>query len=176
MSGGAITICLALIASALWLPGLSGLLKLEPPAQSALALASAASVLPLLLGQAWIAWVRGARDRRAGAGHDFTEVNAGLPTAPSGWHVLRRGPPRQQEPKEGDQPCRCSRLSKFSRNPPEQLRRCRGRGRDESLRVRAEHQVRLHQKEMNAAVSDGKITSYRVNAKITFLLDDQATT
>jgi flavin-binding protein dodecin len=31
-------------------------------------------------------------------------------------------------------------------------------------------------KEMNAAVSDGKITSYRVNAKITFLLDDQAAT
>jgi len=63
---GAITICLALIASALWLPGLSGLLKLEPPAQSALALASAASVLPLLLGQAWIAWVRGARTAEPG--------------------------------------------------------------------------------------------------------------
>ncbi len=31
-------------------------------------------------------------------------------------------------------------------------------------------------KEMNAAVSDGKITSYRVNAKITFMLDDQAAT
>ena len=63
---GAITICLALIASALWLPGLSGLLKLEPPAQSALALAAAASVLPLLLGQAWIAWVRGARTAEPG--------------------------------------------------------------------------------------------------------------
>jgi Ca2+-transporting ATPase len=57
---GAIAICLALIAAALWLPGLSGLLKLEPPGQSALALAAFASVLPLLLGQAWIAWVRGA--------------------------------------------------------------------------------------------------------------------
>jgi len=28
-------------------------------------------------------------------------------------------------------------------------------------------------KEMNAAVDNGKITSYRVNAKITFMLDGQ---
>lgn len=31
-------------------------------------------------------------------------------------------------------------------------------------------------KEMNAQVENGKIASYRVNAKITFLLDDQPAT
>lgn len=29
-------------------------------------------------------------------------------------------------------------------------------------------------KEMNASVENGRITSYRVNAKISFLLDDQS--
>jgi len=54
----AVAICLVLIAGALWIPGLSGLLKLEPPGQAALALAAGASVLPLVLGQVWIAWIR----------------------------------------------------------------------------------------------------------------------
>lgn len=31
----------------------------------------------------------------------------------------------------------------------------------------------IYIKEMNATVANGKITSYRVNAKITFLLDNQ---
>jgi len=31
----------------------------------------------------------------------------------------------------------------------------------------------IYIKEMNAAVTDGRITSYRVNAKISFLLDGQ---
>lgn len=34
----------------------------------------------------------------------------------------------------------------------------------------------IYIKEMNAAVENGQITSYRVNAKITFLLDDQSAT
>ncbi len=55
---GAVAICLALIAGALWLPGLSGLLKLQPPGAAGMALAAGASVLPLLLGQVWIASVR----------------------------------------------------------------------------------------------------------------------
>ncbi|TNE37493.1 dodecin family protein [Roseovarius sp.] len=32
----------------------------------------------------------------------------------------------------------------------------------------------IYIKDMNAQVSDGKITSYRVNAKISFLLDGQS--
>lgn len=32
----------------------------------------------------------------------------------------------------------------------------------------------IYIKEMNAQVENGKITSYRVNAKISFLLDDQS--
>jgi Ca2+-transporting ATPase len=55
---GAIVICLALIASALWLPALAGLLKLETPGQAGLALAAGASIFPVVLGQIWIAWVR----------------------------------------------------------------------------------------------------------------------
>ena len=59
---GAVAICLALIAGAFWLPGLSGLLKLEPPGRAGLALAVGASVVPLVLGQAWIALFRKTRN------------------------------------------------------------------------------------------------------------------
>nr|WP_235971247.1 cation-translocating P-type ATPase C-terminal domain-containing protein [Palleronia pontilimi] len=55
---GAIVVCLALIALALWLPGLSGLLKLAPPGQAGLTLAAIASVRPLVLGQIWITVAR----------------------------------------------------------------------------------------------------------------------
>ena len=58
---GAVAICLALIAGAVWLPGLSELLKLAPPGQVGLALAIGASVVPLGLGQVWVAWVRKAQ-------------------------------------------------------------------------------------------------------------------
>ena len=58
---GAVAICLALIATAVWLPGFSGLLKLEPPGHAALALAGGASLVPVLLGQMWIALMRGDR-------------------------------------------------------------------------------------------------------------------
>lgn len=34
----------------------------------------------------------------------------------------------------------------------------------------------VYVKEMNACVENGKITSYRVNAKISFLLDEQSAT
>jgi len=56
-------------------------------------------------------------------------------------------------------------------------------GFDEAARVavaKAAESVRniksVYIKEMNAQVSDGKITSYRVNAKISFLLDGQSAT
>ena len=59
---GALAICLALIAAALWMPGLSGLLALSPPGGSGLALAAGASVVPLVLGQIWIAWGQRGRE------------------------------------------------------------------------------------------------------------------
>ncbi len=52
---GAIALCLALIAAALWLPGLSGLLKIELLGAPGLALAAVASLIPVVLGQVWIA-------------------------------------------------------------------------------------------------------------------------
>lgn len=51
---GAIVLCLALIAVALWLPGLSGLLGIALPAADGLALAATASLIPVILGQVWI--------------------------------------------------------------------------------------------------------------------------
>lgn len=51
---GAIVLCLALIAAALWLPGLSGLLKIALPGANGLALAATASLIPVALGQVWI--------------------------------------------------------------------------------------------------------------------------
>jgi Ca2+-transporting ATPase len=48
---GALVLCLALIAAAMWLPGLSGLLGLPDPGMPGLVLAGGMSVLPLLLGQ-----------------------------------------------------------------------------------------------------------------------------
>jgi Ca2+-transporting ATPase len=63
---GAITLCLGLIAAALWLPGLSGLLQLASPGPAGLGLALAASLVPLALGQAWIIF----RHRSAPARHD----------------------------------------------------------------------------------------------------------
>ena len=51
---GAIGLCLGLLALALWLPLLAGLLKLDPPGQNGLALAAAASVAPLVVGQLWV--------------------------------------------------------------------------------------------------------------------------
>ncbi len=51
---GAIWLCLGMIGLALWLPPLSSVLGLMAPGQAGLALAVAASFMPLLLGQAWI--------------------------------------------------------------------------------------------------------------------------
>ncbi len=48
---GAITLCLALLAAALWLPGLADVLKLPVPGVSGLALAGAMSLLHLVGGQ-----------------------------------------------------------------------------------------------------------------------------
>lgn len=54
---GAIALCLGLIAAALWMPGLSGLLKTEPPGVPGFLLAASASLIPVALGQIWIAWM-----------------------------------------------------------------------------------------------------------------------
>jgi len=56
---GAIALCLGLIALAVWLPGLAGLLELASPGAAGLGLAAAASIVPLALGQLWIAKGRG---------------------------------------------------------------------------------------------------------------------
>ena len=58
---GAVVICLALIAAALWLPGVSALLHLKSPGTAGLLLALGASLLPLLPAQVWIALVRKTR-------------------------------------------------------------------------------------------------------------------
>ena len=50
----AITLCLGLIALALWQPYLAGLLDLETPGQAGLALAAIASLMPLVVGQIWV--------------------------------------------------------------------------------------------------------------------------
>ncbi len=50
----AILLCLGLIGSALWLPWLSDLLGLPDPGRAGLALATVASLVPLVLGQAWL--------------------------------------------------------------------------------------------------------------------------
>jgi Ca2+-transporting ATPase len=47
----AIIFCIGLIAIALWLPGLSGLLNLPSPGMAGLGLALSASLIPLVLGQ-----------------------------------------------------------------------------------------------------------------------------
>ena len=52
---GAIAICLALLAAAIWQPSLAALLKLQGADGSDLFLAAAASLVPLVLGQAWLA-------------------------------------------------------------------------------------------------------------------------
>jgi Ca2+-transporting ATPase len=48
---GAIALCLGLVALALWTPGLSAILRLPDPGAQGLALAAAASLAPLALGQ-----------------------------------------------------------------------------------------------------------------------------
>ncbi|HLV82641.1 MAG TPA: cation-transporting P-type ATPase, partial [Devosia sp.] len=51
---GAIALCLGLIAAALWVPGLSAILKLPDPGSAGLLLAMGASLGPLLIGQIFI--------------------------------------------------------------------------------------------------------------------------
>ncbi|MEO9298311.1 cation-translocating P-type ATPase [Devosia alba] len=51
---GAIALCLGLIAAALWVPGLSAILKLPDPGGAGLLLAMGASLGPLLIGQIFI--------------------------------------------------------------------------------------------------------------------------
>ena len=51
----ALVLCLGLTAAALWLPGLSDLLDLAPPGRAGLILAAIASLVPLVLGQVWLA-------------------------------------------------------------------------------------------------------------------------
>ena len=48
---GALVLCLGLIASALWLPGLSEVLGLQDPGIAGLILAGVTSLLPLAMGQ-----------------------------------------------------------------------------------------------------------------------------
>ena len=61
---GAIVLCLGLIAAAFWLPGLADLLQLVSPGLEGFLLAGAGSLVPLILGQAWLAfWDR--PDRKA---------------------------------------------------------------------------------------------------------------
>lgn len=67
---GAIVLCLGLIAAALWLPSLSGVLKLPDPGQGGLLLAVGASFAPLLIGQLFIAV------RPAGQRSRFTAVSS----------------------------------------------------------------------------------------------------
>jgi len=52
---GAITLCLGLIAAALWVPGLSNILKLPDPGSAGLLLAAGASFGPLVIGQIFVA-------------------------------------------------------------------------------------------------------------------------
>ncbi|TMM54205.1 cation-translocating P-type ATPase [Sulfitobacter sabulilitoris] len=52
---GAIALCLGLVGLALWVPSLAALLGLPAPGWQGLALAVAASFVPLVLGQAWLA-------------------------------------------------------------------------------------------------------------------------
>ncbi|MDP2781275.1 cation-transporting P-type ATPase [Devosia sp.] len=51
---GAIALCLGLIAAALWVPGLSAILKLPDPGSAGLLLAMGASLGPLLIGQIFV--------------------------------------------------------------------------------------------------------------------------
>ena len=52
----ALALCLGLIAAALWVPALAGVLGLVDPGRAGLWLAAGASMVPLVLGQAWLAW------------------------------------------------------------------------------------------------------------------------
>jgi Ca2+-transporting ATPase len=51
---GAIALCLGLIGLAIWFPPLAALLGLPNPGRAGLVLAGTASLVPLLLGQAWV--------------------------------------------------------------------------------------------------------------------------
>ncbi|MGO4910477.1 cation-translocating P-type ATPase [Pseudorhodobacter sp. W20_MBD10_FR17] len=51
---GAIALCLGLIGLAIWFPPLAALLGLPSPGRAGLVLAVTASLVPLLLGQAWV--------------------------------------------------------------------------------------------------------------------------
>jgi len=60
---GAIALCLALVALAIWEPTLAHVLRLEPPGRDGLALAAALSCLPVMIGQVWL-WFMSRRGRR----------------------------------------------------------------------------------------------------------------
>ena len=55
---GALALCLGLIGMAVGLPALADLLGLPWPGLQGLALAGAASLVPLVLGQVWLALIR----------------------------------------------------------------------------------------------------------------------
>ncbi|MCV2868439.1 cation transporting ATPase C-terminal domain-containing protein [Defluviimonas sp. WL0002] len=55
---GAVALCIALVALALWHPLLAGLLRLAPLEPPGLALAFGSSLVPLALGQLWIVTAR----------------------------------------------------------------------------------------------------------------------
>ena len=55
---GALALCLGLIGMAHWLPSLADILGLPDPGPQGLALSAAASLVPLLLGQIWLALAR----------------------------------------------------------------------------------------------------------------------
>jgi Ca2+-transporting ATPase len=54
---GALVLCLGLIATALWLPGLSGLLQLPSPGAKGVLLAAAFSLAPIIHGQVILPWL-----------------------------------------------------------------------------------------------------------------------
>jgi len=60
---GAIALCLGLIAAALWLPGLSDILKLPDPGRTGLLLAAGASFGPLMIGQVFLFFLRPTRQK-----------------------------------------------------------------------------------------------------------------
>lgn len=51
---GAVALCSGLITAAIWMPGLSDILKLPAPGLPGILLAAGASLVPLVIGQVFI--------------------------------------------------------------------------------------------------------------------------
>jgi len=63
---GAIALCLGMIGLAIWFPPLADLLGLPNPGRAGLVLAVTASLIPLLLGQAWVGFAEPSDRRGSG--------------------------------------------------------------------------------------------------------------